>query len=292
MKLGVLVEAEEGLDWDHWRSTFRATERLGFESVWISDHLQSSWGMARRGLEPWIALAVAAAETRSILLGPLVSPITFREPVVIARMAEALDDLSVGRFVLGLGLGWNVAEHAAAGLAFPPAPQRSERLGEGIARIRREVGERRFPILIGGKGARSTLPIVARYADEWNVTTSSIADFTRAATELDKLCSELGRDPHEIRRSVAMGVLVGSDTAELERRCERMRQIVPPLAEVDDVPRAVQEMGWFAGTPDELVSTLKVFAGAGVDRVMLGHYDLDDVSVLELIARQVIPTVA
>ena len=96
MKLGILVEAEEGLDWDSWRATYSAADRLGFDSVWLSDHLQSPWPTARHGLEPWTALAVAAAETRLLTLGPLVSPITFREPAIVARMAETLDVLSGG----------------------------------------------------------------------------------------------------------------------------------------------------------------------------------------------------
>src|SRR5437879_3388296 len=74
MRLGILVEAEEGLDWDSWRRMYRLTERLGFESVWISDHFQSPWVKDRHGLDPWIALAVAAADTRRVQLGPLVSP--------------------------------------------------------------------------------------------------------------------------------------------------------------------------------------------------------------------------
>src|SRR5216683_5983618 len=89
VKLGLLVETEDGLDWDHWRATCAAADELGFESVWISDHLQSPWAAGRHGLDPWIALAVAAAETRRITLGVLVSPIMFREAAIVARMAEA-----------------------------------------------------------------------------------------------------------------------------------------------------------------------------------------------------------
>jgi len=113
MKLGILVEVEEGLDWEQWRATYTAAERLGFDSVWLSDHLQSPWPDRPHGLETWTALTVAAAETHRVEFGPLVSPITFREPVIIARMAESLHGLAHGRFVLGLGLGWNADEHVA-----------------------------------------------------------------------------------------------------------------------------------------------------------------------------------
>src|SRR5262249_7578853 len=150
-------------------------------SVWLSDHLQSPWSpqAGRHGLETWTALAVAVAQTRRITLGSLVSPITFRQPAIVARMAESLDALDPGRVVIGLGLGWNADEHAAAGIAFPPVAERTRLLGEGIQRIRRELAGRGIPLLVGGGGRHSTLPVAARYADEWNVTTGSATDYRR-----------------------------------------------------------------------------------------------------------------
>lgn len=287
MKLGILVETEEGLDWTQWRRTCAAVERVGFESIWISDHLQSPWSAGRRGLDPWLALAVAAAETERVVLGPLVSPITFREPAIMARMAESLDDLARGRFVIGLGLGWNAEEHAAAGIAFPSVAERARLLRDGIQRIRHELGERHVRILLGGKGARSTLPTVARYADEWNMTTASPVEFRRASEDLDRLCREVGRDPTEIKRSVASGVLIGRDPVELRERAERMRGCVAPLAQAEDVLATARHMGWLVGTCDEIVSGLKSLAQAGVERVILGHYDLECDATLELIAEQV-----
>jgi alkanesulfonate monooxygenase SsuD/methylene tetrahydromethanopterin reductase-like flavin-dependent oxidoreductase (luciferase family) len=285
MRIGVLVETEEGLDWDAWRGTYGAAERLGFESVWISDHLQSPWSSARHGLDSWTALAVAAAETHRLVLGPLVSPITFREPAIIARMAESLQTLSGGRFVVGLGLGWNRDEHVAAGIQFPVVSERSKRLIETIDRIRSQVGA---PILLGGRGSRETLPIVARYADEWNVTTSSAAEFRRVAGQLDGLCGEIGRNPQEIRRSAAMGLLIGRDTADLRDRAERMRSHVQPFAEVSDVVEAAKAMGWVVGTPQEVVARLHALAEAGIERAIFGHYDVTDVHALELVAEAVL----
>ena len=253
MKLGILVETEEGLDWDHWRATFGAAERLGFDSLWISDHLQSPSAPERHGLDPWVALAVAAAETRRVTLGVLVSPIMFREPAIVARMAEALADLSQDRFVVGLGLGWNADEHAAAGIPFPPVRERGERLARGIERIRRELADRRIAILVGGKG-RTVLPIVARYADEWNMTTSSPDDYVAAAGELDRLCRQIGRDPGEIRRSVAFRL--------------------PP------------------GQPAQLADEVKALQRVGVERAILGHDDLDDTAALEVIAEEVMTKLA
>jgi alkanesulfonate monooxygenase SsuD/methylene tetrahydromethanopterin reductase-like flavin-dependent oxidoreductase (luciferase family) len=292
MKLGILVEVEEGLDWDRWRATYTAVERLGFESVWLSDHIQSPWSDGQHGLETWTALSVAAAETRRVVLGPLVSPVTLREPAVVARMAESLDTLAPGRFVVGLGLGWNADEHAAAGIAFPAAAERARRLTETVTRIRCEIADRRVPLLIGGGGARLTLPLVARFADEWNVTTGSVADFRRMNEQIDALCREIGRNPREIRRSAATGVLIGRDPRDLVERANGMRHCVPPLAQVEDVVEEARGMGWLVGTPEMVIARLREFRDAGADRVMLGHYDLGSVGALEVLADAVLPSLA
>jgi alkanesulfonate monooxygenase SsuD/methylene tetrahydromethanopterin reductase-like flavin-dependent oxidoreductase (luciferase family) len=289
VKLGLLVETEEALDWDGWRRVCADAERLGFESVWVSDHFASPWAAGRHGLEAWMALAVAAAETRRLVLGPLVSPITFRAPALVARMAESLHDLSQGRFVLGLGLGWNAAEHLEADIPFPPPAERRQRLIQSIELIRRNLGERRVPLLIGGGGPRSTLPVVARYADHWNMTTSSVEAYRARSQELAELCRSVGRDSCQIRRSVAVGYLVGRTAAELETRGDRMRQLIAPLSDAADVLEGARQMGWIVGTPREIVEQLRPLAEAGAELAILGHYDVTDSAALELIASDVMP---
>jgi alkanesulfonate monooxygenase SsuD/methylene tetrahydromethanopterin reductase-like flavin-dependent oxidoreductase (luciferase family) len=288
VKVGLLVEVEEGLDWDSWRATFSAAERLGFESLWLSDHLDSAWGTPGR-LETWTALAVAAAETHRLVLGPLVSPVAFREPAILARMAESFSELSSGRFVVGLGLGWNADEHAHAGIPFPPVAQRARRLVDTIVRIRCACS---VPVLVGGSGPRVTLPLAAQHADQWNMTTASVAQFAQANRRLDALCAEINRPAREILRSVACGVLVGRDAADLRQRAERMRKAVPPLADAEDVLQTAREMGWLVGSVEDLVAQSKAFAAAGADRVILGHYDLDNLATLELLAATVLRDVA
>jgi alkanesulfonate monooxygenase SsuD/methylene tetrahydromethanopterin reductase-like flavin-dependent oxidoreductase (luciferase family) len=309
MKLGLLIESEEGLDWQSWRTTYTAAERLGFESVWISDHLVSPWYPGRRGLDPWVALSVAAAETSRIRLGPLVSPITFhQQPALLERTAQALAQLAPNRFVLGLGLGWNAAEHARFGMPFPPAAERVRLLRDAIERIgasgrgdkrrsrsaSRSRSRSRIPLLIGGRGPRGTLPLVARYADEWNLTTASVEVYRAASARLEECCQETGRDPRAILRSVAMGVLIGRDADEIARRSQRMRSLVLPLSGLDvaDIVAASRRLGWVAGTPRQIVSELQSLADAGVDLAIFGHYDTRDVAALELIASDVMPALA
>ena len=289
MQLGILVEGEAGLTWDQWRRLVDAAEDRGFDSIWISDHLLPGSGEDRGGLDAWLALAVAAAGTQRVKLGPLVTPITFRQPGLLARMAANLDSLSQGRFVLGLGLGWNAHEHAAYDLPFPPLRERARLLEAGLATIRRALPAR-VPVLIGGKG-RSSLERVARHADEWNLTTSSPALYTRLSQRLAEVCQAVGRDPATIRRSVLAGILVGENRAELARRGDAMRRLVSGLTDVPraDVPRVVRERGWVAGTPGEVVAALRELAEAGVDRAVLGHYDVDDTRVLDLIAGSILP---
>jgi alkanesulfonate monooxygenase SsuD/methylene tetrahydromethanopterin reductase-like flavin-dependent oxidoreductase (luciferase family) len=183
--------------------------------------------------------------------------------------------------VVGLGLGWNADEHAAAGIVFPNAEERSRRLAAAAERIRCEV---QVPLLIGGSGARGTLPLAARFANEWNMTTASVADFSRVSNQLDTLCAQVGRAPREITRSVACGILLGDDIDDLRARAERMRSCVAPLAGATDVLQAAREMGWLVGTTDEIRSRLAEFAAAGAGRIILGHYNLGDLSTLELVA--------
>jgi alkanesulfonate monooxygenase SsuD/methylene tetrahydromethanopterin reductase-like flavin-dependent oxidoreductase (luciferase family) len=293
VKLGLLVEAEEGLDWARWRQVLLAAERLGFSSVWISDHLQSPWSAepgSPAGLDAWVALAVAATQTRRLQLGSLVSPVTFRPPAVLARLAHTVEMLAPGRLVVGLGLGWNRAEHDAFGIPFPPPVQRAWLLGQTVQLLRQTL---HAPVLIGGGGA-STLPLVARYADYWNLTTAAVDTYTERATELARQCLEVERPSQEIRRSIAVGFLVGRDEAELRERARRLQRLVPPLAKVahEAVPDAARGMGWIAGTPGELVHALEPLAKAGVELAILGHYDPDDVDALELIATRVMPALA
>ncbi len=280
MKLGLLVEVEEGLTWPRWRAVFGAAEQLGFESVWTSDHLCSPWGGMQRGLEAWTALAVAAAETRRVRLGPLVSPVTFHQPAILTRMASGLAELSGGRFTLGLGLGWNRAEHDAFGIPFPGVAARAELL-RATARLVHGV-----PLLIGGMGERSTLPLVAELADEWNMTTASPEVVQQRSAVLARLCGDIGRNPAEIARSVAVGYLIGRDAAGLRERSQRMQEWVAPLAEVtlDEVPAKASAMGWLVGTTSEVVERMRALEAVGIYRIILGHYDLDDMDALELVS--------
>ena len=319
MQLGVMIEGQEGLTWDRWRAIAERVEELGFESLWRSDHFMSLMGAEpRQALETWTALTLAAAETTRLRFGPLVCSMTFRHPALLARMAAAVDELSGGRLVLGVGAGWNEPEHRAFGLPFPPVKERMDRLEEGIEVLLRLFGDQpasytgRYyaldnavmlpksaqrphpPLLIGGGGERRTLRLVARYADEWNLPGATPERYREKSAVLAEHCRALGRDPESIARSVMAGFITGGSAAEITSHTEAVQRVVPRLGALgtDAVPAAVRPNGWLAGTPADLIAGLQALAAAGVQRVMLQHFDQTNLDVLALIAGEVLPAVA
>jgi alkanesulfonate monooxygenase SsuD/methylene tetrahydromethanopterin reductase-like flavin-dependent oxidoreductase (luciferase family) len=273
----------------------------------------------RESLETWVALTLTAAETTRLRFGPLVCPITFRHPSLLARMAAAVDALSGGRLVLGVGAGWNDQEHRAFGLPFPPLQERMDMLQEGLEVITRLLGDApaqfagryyqleganprpkpaqrpRIPVLIGTTGERRMLRIVARYADEWDVPGTITPAAYRAKRErLAAYCREINRDPREIRHCVSTAFLIGRNEQELRRRTVAMQQLMPHLASLDipSVHNALRKEEWLIGTPDQIVAALQALADEGVERVMLRHNDQTDFEALELVAHEVMPAVA
>jgi F420-dependent oxidoreductase-like protein len=319
MKLGVMLEGQEGLTWNLWRQIMARVEELGFESLWRSDHFMSIVDSNRDVLETWVALTLTAVETTRLRFGSLVCPMTFRHPSLLARMAADVDTLSGGRLVLGVGAGWNAQEHRAFGIPFPPLKERMSMLEEGIEVIMRLLGDGpahfagryyqldgahprpkpaqqpRIPLLIGTTSAGRMLRIVARYADEWDVPGITSPTAYRARRErLAAYCREINRDPHEIRRCVSTAYLIGRNAAELRRRGEAMQQLIPDLAAHDPgaVPDVLQAEGWLVGTPDQIIVQLQALAHEGVERVIFQHNDQTDFEALELLAHDVLPVVA
>jgi alkanesulfonate monooxygenase SsuD/methylene tetrahydromethanopterin reductase-like flavin-dependent oxidoreductase (luciferase family) len=296
-----------------------SVEELGFESLWRSDHCMSLVDSNRDALETWVALTLTAAETTRLRFGSLVCPMTFRHPALLARMAAAVDTLSGGRLVLGLGAGWNAQEHRAFGIPFPPLTERMHMLEEGIEVILRLLGDGpahfagryyqldgahpypkpsqrpRMPLLIGTTSAGRMLRIVARYADEWDAPGMTSPTMYRARRErLAAYCHEINRDPGDIRRCVSTAYLIGRNAAELRQRGEAMQRLLPDLAAHHPgvVPDVLRAEGWLVGTPDQIILQLRALAHAGVERVMFQHNDQTDFAALELLARDVMPAVA
>ena len=309
MELRIFTEPQQGADYGRLLAVARATEQLGFDAFFRSDHyLGMGDGDGLPGpTDAWLTLAGLALQTSRIRLGTLMSPITFRYPGPLAISVAQVDEMSGGRVELGLGAGWFEAEHTAYGIPFPPTAERFDRLEEQLAILtglwETPVGQRfsfagKFypvtdspalpkpvqrphpPILIGGRGPRRTPQLAARYADEFNVAFVSIEQTAAVFGRVREACQAAGRDPGSLVYSAGHTVCCGRDEAELARRAAAIGWDL-----------ATQRADGLVGTPDEIVDRLGAYAELGATRFYLQVLDLHDLDHLELIASEVLPQV-
>ena len=296
-----MIEAQEGLSWERWRRICHDTDTLGFASLRRSDHLISLAGDAGRDcIECWTSLALAAEWTKRIEFGPMVSPMTFRFPSVLAKMAAGVDAISGGRLLLGVGAGWNEHEHRMFEIPFLTTKERFDRLEAGIKTMR-EIWAKTYPkparnpipLLIGGGGPNRTLPLAAREAAEWNLSNLDADEFRRLRMVLEQRCAEIGRDPATIKRSVMTTYIIGRNQGELRDRALKLGEVMARLTgqDADEVLRTMRSRA-FVGTPEEIAEQMRQHAKLGVDLFMLQHFLLDDSDALQLLAKDVIPAVA
>jgi alkanesulfonate monooxygenase SsuD/methylene tetrahydromethanopterin reductase-like flavin-dependent oxidoreductase (luciferase family) len=300
-QIGIMIEGQEGLSWDRWRRICHDTDSLGFASLRRSDHLVSLAGQPERDcVECWTSLALAAEWTKRIEFGPMVTPMTFRFPSVLAKMAAAVDALSGGRLLLGVGAGWNEDEHRMFGIPFPTQKERFDRLEAGITTMHEiwkntnpKPARNPIPLLIGGKGTRRTLPLAAREAAEWNLSKLDADAFRESRGVLEERCQEIGRDPSTIKRSVMTTYIIGRDQTELRDRAQKLSEVMAHLKgqNADQVLHTMRQRA-FVGTPEEIAEQMREHAKLGVDLFMLQHFLLDDSDALQLLAKEVMPAVA
>ena len=306
--LGIMIEGQEDLTWDRLFRLAQAVEDLGFESLFRSDHLTSLDGYAQRAsLALWPSLAALALRTRRIRFGPLVCSMTFQAPAVLAKMAAAVDQLSGGRFDLGIGAGWYAGEHRMFGIPYPPYATRLEMLDEGAQVIQAlwtgrpmsiqgkhyslasaenhpVPSQQPVPLIMGGKGEK-TLRLVAKYATEWNCSYSGLPVFRQKSQAIDEACRAIGRDPAAIRRSVMVPFVIGRDPAAVQGRIDAHRKMFPNLP--GDLA-SWTAAGFVGGSPAQVIDQLHAWTAAGCTRFMLQHNDLDDLASLELLASEVL----
>jgi F420-dependent oxidoreductase-like protein len=310
LEIALMFEAQEGLDWPRWERLARAAEDGGFHALYRSDHLTGLFGASERAsLDCWASLTWLATETRRVRFGPLVCPLTFYHPALLAKRAAAVDVLSNGRLDLGIGAGWHEPEHRMFGIPFPSLRERLDRLDCGARAIRalwrgepttldqphyplvHAVSVPRpvhgaVPLVIGARGERRGLRIVAEHADEWNTTRVTFDDYPGKARALEAHCRAIGRDPRAIRRSLMVPLIVGGSDAELDARRRRAAAIFPRLPADAEGWRAA---GFLHGMPDDVRRDLARWQALGVSRVMLQMLDQDDMAAIELIAKELLP---
>ena len=302
-QLGIMIEGQEGLSWERWRRISTDAERLGFASLRRSDHLISLMGPKtgeRDCIECWTSLALAAEWTQRIEIGPMVSPMTFRLPGVLAKIAASVDALSGGRLILGVGAGWNENEHKVFDIPFMTQRERFDLFEQAVPAMLEiwkttnpKPARNPIPLLMGGRGARRTLPLAAKYATEWNLSTLDPDMFRERSEFLDRCCADAGRDPSTIKRSLMTSFIIGRDRDEQLERAAKVREVIPSLASMS--PEEVldnRKNAWLVGTPEEIAERIRELSRVGVQLFMLQHFLLDDGSALELLAKEVLPAVA
>ncbi|GIV63597.1 MAG: LLM class F420-dependent oxidoreductase [Bellilinea sp.] len=306
MELAIMIEGQNGLNWPRWKKLVTAVEELGFAGLYRSDHFTNARPPDKDSLELWISLTWLADHTRRIRFGPLVTPFSFRHPALTARMAAALDDLSGGRLTLGVGAGWQEREHELFGFELLPPRERFERFEEGVIVLKQLLAGTQpvtfygryyrlkeaqvlpvpqrgadLPILIGGNGRQRTLPLAARYADEWNAIFLTPSAFRELNHHLDSLILQTGRQPVEVQRSMMTGLVFGKDQSAVQ---ERLKSYGGGSLTAADL----RMRGLIVGTPTEVLEQIHASGEAGVQRLMLQWLDLDDLSGLELLAKTVL----
>lgn len=285
----------------------RTAERTGFDNLWLYDHLWSPGLPEHPSLEAWTTATALLTATSTLRVGALVLCNNFRHPVLLGRMATTLDIVSGGRLEFGLGSGSIGAEHTRAGLAWGPAAERAGRLAEALEIITsmfvREhttfAGEHyrvddvpnvpgpvqrpRPPVHIGGTGPKYTLPLVARYADVWNIPTYGLPDRRRLSGLLDAECQRIDRDPATIRRSHQAVLALAADAGELPEVTARARRHFGAEAFALDEG--------YVGTPAMVADRLAERAAQGFDAVVFMVGAKQAAATMELFAAEVAPRI-
>jgi F420-dependent oxidoreductase-like protein len=316
MRVCLMVEGQEDVTWEQWLALARACEDHGLEGLFRSDHYAPISGPPERGsLDAWTTLAGLAARTSRIRLGTLVSPVTFRHPSVLAKSAVVVDHVSGGRVEVGMGAGWYDADHERFGFDFPANRLRIQMLAEQLEIVHRQWHGERFsfeghhyrlhdcfslprpvqkphpPLIIGGGAGAQSARLAATWADEYNTVFASPEECAERRSRVADAWDRAGRDPKALRFSLMTGCVVGSDRGEVLRRAGRVAdrggRSGGPEALLNEVLGS-----WVVGTVNEAVDHLGRLEEAGVDRVMLQHLAHDDVEMVELVGREIVPAVA
>jgi alkanesulfonate monooxygenase SsuD/methylene tetrahydromethanopterin reductase-like flavin-dependent oxidoreductase (luciferase family) len=303
MELGLMTEPQMGMTYDELRRAARLAESLGLAVFARSDHLAFPRMAEPHATEAFATLAGLARETEHIRLMVLVSPITFRHPALIAKAAATIDEMSGGRFILGLGTGWMQEEHVAFGLPFPPWEERYARLEEALRYLRAALGKSPgavdghhyrladltvrplpsgpLPIVVGGTGARRTPRLAGRYADEYNLTFLSAADLPPRIAAAQEAAAEAGRQPENLIISLMAPAVTGPDEAAFRRNLATVAAADPFGRDPGTIEARFRERGFPMGPAAEAREVMVGLADMGISRFYLQHLGPFEPELLE-----------
>jgi len=275
-------------------------EAAGFDSLWVMDHLfqiPMVGALDEPMFESYTLLGALAARTRTARLGAMVTGVTYRNPALLAKQVTAVDVISGGRAILGIGAAWFDVEHRGLGFAFPPLSERFERLEEALQicramftedapsfagrhyRIDNAVNRPRPlkpggpPILVGGSGERKTLRLVARYADACNLF-GTVDEVRHKLDVLKGHCDAVGRDYEEITKTKLATLVIAPTSAEADAILARQAAVLG--VEADVVRGSV-----VGGDPDAVVAQVAEHLDAGLDGLV---FNMSDAHVLDHVA--------
>lgn len=314
MRINLMIEGQFDVSWDEWVAVARACEDHGLEGLFRSDHYAHPGGLGRHdALDAWTTIAGLAAVTERIRLGALVSPVTFRHPSVLARSVVTVDHISGGRVELGMGAGWMEVEHQAYGFPFPPTAERMDLLEEQIEIVVRQWTEASFDhhgahytlegcqalpkplqdprpnLIVGGAAGPRSAAIAGRWADEYNTLLVGPDEIRERRGRVEEAWCAAGRDPDTLTFSLMTTCIIGRDQAELRDRVQRFMTALEREGDLDEMVEKLTTDDRLVGTVAEIGERLDTLADAGVDRVMLQHLVHDDLGMIELIGKELVP---
>ena len=268
-------------------SMSQMADELGYETLWIPDHLQTAPPSQAMLFESWITAAAVARETKQIRIGNLVTGNSYRNPALLAKMASTLDVVSHGRFTLGIGAGWYEPDYRAYGYEFAGGPERLRQLGEaiqvilamwtqeeasfegeyyqirGIMNQPRGIQHPHIPLLIGGGGEQVTLKLVARYGDACNLISDPV-ELKHKFAVLEEHCQAIGRDYERIHRTTLTLCIIGETD-------EQARSQIPAWASAV-FPGDISTYG-LIGTSETIRERLAAYEAAGVQELVIHFLD-------------------
>ena len=288
--------------WDETRAAALEFDALGFDSVWLNDHLYGIPGPHLPIFEAWTTLSAVGAITSRVKLGTLVSPVGFRNPAVLAKMAATLDNITGGRVIVGIGSGWFEMEFSGYGFAFPPLRTRLRQLDEAATLMKqmwtesqpsfagkefqiasvfcepKPVQQPHPPLLIGGGGEQVLLRLVARHADIWNNLAVNQGQLAHKVETLHDHCRAIGRDPHSIQVSQQTMVVIGKDAADAHATVEKAQAIYGG------------HLGQgIVGTPEQCIEKIRAHVAAGCTMFVIEFFGRDTREPARLFAETVLP---
>jgi alkanesulfonate monooxygenase SsuD/methylene tetrahydromethanopterin reductase-like flavin-dependent oxidoreductase (luciferase family) len=324
VRFALMIEAQQGLAYEDQLAIALRAEAAGFETFFRSDHYASFPGDAGQvTTDAWAILAGIARETSTIGLGTLVSPVTVRHPGNFVKLVTTVDHMSGGRTEVGVGAGWNEADHLPVGLAFPDMAERADLLEDQLALLHglweepagwtfdghqivvrdggivpgpvqvagRPVGRNgrtRPRIITGSEGSPRGFRLAARYSDEFNLSSSTPDVAREKQAQLDGACTAAGRDPKSLTRSAMVGCLMGRDEAEIDRRVAALLEGFGQAGTAGRGWLDARRNRWITGTPDAARAMVARYAEAGIERIMLQDFVPRDLEMIDFMAQELI----